>query len=380
MGKHYRIAAIPGDGIGPEVLSAGMRVLATAASSTGDCQLDFEVFDWGTNFYLSHGTMMPSDALDQLKQFDAIYLGAIGDPRVPDHISLQCLLDIRRGFDQYINLRPVRLLPGVQPLTKVKPGSVVDLVVVRENTEGEYTSLGGRFKQGTPDEVAMQTAIFTRKGTERVMRYAFELALKRSASAATSGAGPRPMVTNCTKSNALVHSMVFWDQVYDEVASSYPQVHRDKALVDALTLWLVQRPEYYDVIVASNLFGDIITDLCAAIQGGMGIAAGANINPEGLFPSMFEPIHGSAPNLKKGQANPIASIWAGSMMLSHLGEEATAKLVMMGIEDTLAHSPLKTPDLGGSASTEEVRDAVEASILRLAERMDQGKRVAAGGE
>ena len=366
MPNHFRIAAIPGDGIGPEVLSAGMDALNTASESTGDCTLQFEVFDWGTDYYLNNGRMMPPDALEILKQFDAIYLGAIGDPRVPDHISLQSLLEIRKGFDQYINLRPVRLLPGVEPMTKVKPGSVVDLVVIRENTEGEYCTSGGRFRQGTPDEVVVQNAIFTRKGTERTMRYAFDLAMKRSHTAEKRNGGPRPMVTDCTKSNALVYSMVFWDEVYDQVAQEYPEVHRDKALVDALTLWLVQRPEYYDVIVASNLFGDIITDLCAAIQGGLGMAASGNINPERTWPSMFEPVHGSAPNLRPGQANPIATIWAGSLMLSHLGEEATAQLILSAIEDTLSQDGPKTADLGGNASTSEVLGAVKSNIVRLA--------------
>ena len=368
MPNHYRIAAIPGDGIGPEVLSAGMDALTTAADSAGSCALHFEVFDWGTEYYLHHGRMMPSDALDILKQYDAIYLGAIGDPSVPDHISLQCLLDIRKGFDQYINLRPVRLLPGVEPLTKVKPGSVVDLVVIRENTEGEYCNIGGRFRQGTPDEIAVQSAIFSRKGTERTMRYAFDLAMKRAYSTQNGNGKIRPMVTNCTKSNALVYSMVFWDEVYDRVAQDYPAVQRDKALVDALTLWLVQRPEYYDVIVASNLFGDIITDLCAAIQGGLGMAASGNINPERTWPSMFEPVHGSAPNLQPGQANPIATIWAGSLMLSHLGEDATAQLILSAIEETLSHDSCKTADLGGSASTSEVLEAIKGRIIRLARR------------
>ncbi|QGP91377.1 D-malate dehydrogenase [Neomoorella glycerini] len=363
MTAEYRIAAIPGDGIGPEVLEVGMEVLDAAVEALGSSRLEFQILPWGSEYYLQNGRMMPEDALDILKGFDAIYLGAIGDPRVPDHVSLELLLDIRKGFDQYVNIRPVKLLAGVDSPVKLKPDAVVDFVVIRENTEGEYSRLGGRFKAGTADEVAIQTSIFTRKGTERVIRYAFDLARRRAEEGIARPGGPRPMVTNCTKSNALNYSMVFWDEIYDAVAAEYPDVHRDKALVDALTMWLVRQPEYYDVIVGSNLFADIITDLCAAIQGGMGVAAGGNINPERAYPSMFEPIHGSAPKHKgKNKANPVATIWAGSMMLEHLGDTAAARLVMTAVEAVLAEGKCRTYDLGGRSSTTEVGEAVKKTI------------------
>ncbi len=302
----YRLAVIPGDGVGPEIAQEAMRV-AEATSRTYGFGVEFDLFDWSCDRYLERGEMMPDDALDTLRGFDAIFLGCIGDAaKVPDHISLQALLRIRKGFDQYVNLRPIKLYPGVAtPVTTATP-ETLDILVVRENTEGEYSGVGGVFKEGTPDAFALQTGVFTQKGCERVIRYAFDQARVRAKLGTGEVVG---RVTNCTKSNALNYSMVFWDGVFDDVAVSYPDVETDMALVDALTMWLVKNPDYFDVVVASNLFGDIITDLGAMLQGGMGLAAGGNINPERAFPSMFEPIHGSAPKYTgQGRVNPVASI------------------------------------------------------------------------
>jgi len=360
--KVYRVAVIPGDGIGPEVTEVALEVLEKAAEKIGQCRLEWVRFPWGSDYYLQHGAMMPSDALKILKDFDAIYLGAIGDPRVPDHISLELLLAIRKGFDQYINLRPIKLLEGVDCPLRIEPNRVIDFVVVRENTEGEYSRLGGRFKQGTDEETAIQLAVFSRKRTREVIRYAFELARKRQAK---SKEAPRPLVTNCTKSNALNFSMVMWDEVFEEVAASYPDVHTDKAMVDAITMWMVRKPDYYDVIVASNLFGDIITDLGAAIQGGMGLAAGANINPERRYPSMFEPIHGSAPKYKgQNRSNPMAAIWSGAMMLDFLGAKEEGALVMNALQGVLRERKVRTYDLGGTATTTEVGRAICEAMKR----------------
>jgi isocitrate/isopropylmalate dehydrogenase len=306
--------------------------------------------------------MMPDDALDMLSSFDAIFLGCIGDAsKVPDHVSLGLLLTIRKGFDQYVNLRPIYLYEGVGTvLEKAVPGAI-DLVVVRENVEGEYAQVGGRFKQGTPDEVALQTGVFTRKGTERVIRYAFELAKRRSKLGGRDGFDG--MVTNCSKSNALNYSMVFWDEVFDTVAAEYPKIKKDFALVDALTMWFVKNPEYFDVVVASNLFGDIITDLGAMLQGGMGFAAGGNINPEKTHPSMFEPIHGSAPKYTgKGVINPFASIEAMRMLLEHLGLVKAASGVKAAMQGVLAEGKVRTRDMGGSSRTEAVGDAVAERV------------------
>lgn len=359
--KSFKIATIPGDGVGAEVIEQGVSVLKEAVKKTG-AFLEFTYFPWGSDYYIEHGCMMPPDALAILKDFDAIFLGAIGDPRVPDHVSLSMLLDIRKGFDQYVNLRPVKLLEGVETPLKLAPGETIDMVVIRENTEGEYSTMGGRFKRGSPDEVALQTGVFTRKGTERVIRYAFETA--RKLGAGRNGARG-PLVTNCTKSNALNYSMVLWDDVFDAVAAEFPDVSTDKALVDALCMWMVRKPGYFDVIVASNLFGDIITDLGAAIQGGMGVAAGGNINPEKIYPSMFEPIHGSAPKYKgKNMANPVATIYAGAMMLEFLGAEEEADVIMDAIKVILREGKIKTYDLGGHSSTTEVGQAIIEAILK----------------
>ncbi|HUH65278.1 MAG TPA: 3-isopropylmalate dehydrogenase [Syntrophales bacterium] len=357
----YSIAVIPGDGVGNEVAAEAIKILRAVVDKHG-FRIETENFDWGCDYYLKNGEMMPGNALNTLRGFDAIFLGCIGDAsKVPDHISLTLLLAIRKGFDQYINLRPIRLYPGVESPVKTATPESVDMVVVRENTEGEYSGAGGFFKLGTPDAFAIQTAIFTQKGCERAIRYAFELARKRKKFGAKPPVG---MVTNCTKSNALNYSMVFWDSVYQKAAADYNDVKTDMALVDATTMWFVKNPEYFDVIVASNLFGDIITDLGAMLQGGMGFAAGGNINPEKVYPSMFEPIHGSAPKYAgKAIVNPIAAIESIRMMLDHLGEEQAALDVQGAVIKTLTAGKVKTADMGGTNKTHEVGDAVRAAML-----------------
>lgn len=363
MGGKIRIniAVIPGDGVGKEVAEEAIKV-GIAAAEAEKAALALEWFDWGCDYYLKNGRMMPDDILDILSGFDAIFLGCIGDAsKVPDHISLGLLLTIRKGFDQYVNLRPICLYEGVDtPLKKAIPGKI-DLVVVRENVEGEYSQVGGRFKRGTSDEVAVQSGVFTRKGTERVMRYAFELARKRNKLGGESGF--TGMVTNCSKSNALNYSMVFWDDVYDDVSRDYPDIKKDFALVDALTMWFVKNPEYFDLVVASNLFGDIITDLGAMLQGGMGFAAGGNINPEKVHPSMFEPIHGSAPKYTgQNVINPIASIEAMRMLLEHIGLEKAGSRVGEAVRSVLKEGSIKTRDMGGVSKTSEVGNAVVAKL------------------
>ncbi len=360
--QSYDVAFIPGDGVGTEVSDEAIKILATIGDKY-DLQFKTETFGWGCDYYLKHGQMMPGDMLEQLKSFDAIFLGCVGDAnKVPDHISLILILTIRKGFDQYVNLRPIKLYPGVDtPITNASPATV-DMAVVRENTEGEYSATGGFYKLGTPDATAIQTAIFTQKGCERVMRYAFDLARKRK-KAGNSSAG---LVTNCTKSNALNYSMVFWDQVFAQVAKDYPDIKTDMALVDALTMWMVKNPEAFDVIVASNLFGDIITDLGAMLQGGMGFAAGANLNPEKTYPSMFEPIHGSAPKYAgKGIVNPVAAIESVRMMMEHLGETEAARDIEDAVNRVLRDGEVKTRDMGGQHSTSQMGDAVKEAILRI---------------
>ncbi len=360
--KTYEIAFIPGDGVGTEVSTEALKVLEAAGEKHG-----FEVatkhFDWGCDYYLEHGVMTPEDVLDILKDFDSIFLGSVGDAsKVPDHISLKLLLKIRKGFEQYVNLRPIKLYPGVESPVRGATPETVDMLVVRENTEGEYSSVGGIQKEGTPDAVALQTAVFTQKGCERAMRYAFELARKRRK---LGDQKPVGMVTNCTKSNALNYSMVFWDSIYKTVAKEYPDVRSDSAMVDALCMWFVKNPGYFDVIVASNLFGDIITDLGAMIQGGMGLAAGGNINPEKIYPSMFEPIHGSAPKYTgKAIVNPIASIESVRMMLEHLGEDEAAGDIQKAVITVLEAKEIRTRDLGGTSKTHEVGDAVRGALLK----------------
>lgn len=353
----YRIAYIPGDGVGPEVAKETRETLETCGRLFSFA-LESETFAWDCDYYLKHGRMMPENALDILKKFDALFLGSVGDPaKVPDHVSLSSLLEIRRGFDQYVNLRPIILHEGVAtPVTTATP-ETVDMVVVRENTEGEYSRLGGIFSPDEANGFATQMAIFSRKGCERVIRYAFELARQRKAQ------GKEGKVTNCTKSNALNFSMVYWDKIFKEVAAKYPDVKTDYYLVDALSMLLLTDPGRFDVIVASNLFGDIITDLGSVLQGGIGLAAGANLDPEKRFPSMFEPIHGSALALAgKGQVNPIASIESGRMMLEYLGEQKAADALLAAVREVLAKGEARTGDMGGTSTTIEVGEAIRAAI------------------
>ena len=348
----FRIAVIAGDGIGQEVIPAGIEVVRRAAA--GSCQLEFVDFPWGCEFYLRHGAMMDADALDTLQGFDAIYLGAIGDPAVPDHVSVwELILPIRQRFDQYVNLRPMRLLPGVSSPLAGRGAAEIDMVCVRENSEGEYSGVGGRLHAGTPHEVAEQTSLFTRRGVERITRFAFELAARR----------PRKLLASATKSNAMQHTMVLWDEAVEAVAAGYPAVSWRKYHVDALAARMVTDPGSLDVIVASNLFGDILTDLGAAVSGSLGVAPGANINPEGTYPSMFEPIHGSAPDIAgRGIANPIGAIWAGALLLDHLGATDAHDRIVGAIERVLIDDGPRTPDLGGRAGTVEVAEAIAAAL------------------
>jgi isocitrate/isopropylmalate dehydrogenase len=319
------------------------------------------MFDWSCDRYLELGEMMPGDALETLGVFDSIFLGCIGDAaKVPDDVSLMMLLAIRKGFDQYVNLRPIKLYPGVATPIRTATPETVDILVIRENTEGEYSHNGGFFKRGTPDAFALQTGIFTWKGCERAIRYGFEAARQR---AKLGSGGKVGRVTNCTKSNALNYSMVFWDEAYDHVAQEFPDIETDMALVDALTMWFVKNPDWFDVVVASNLFGDIITDLGAMLQGGMGFAAGGNVNPEKVFPSMFEPIHGSAPKYTGRRiVNPIASIEAVRMMLEHLDETEAGTHIQRAVASTLAAGEARTRDMGGTNSTDEVGVAVAEAM------------------
>jgi tartrate dehydrogenase/decarboxylase/D-malate dehydrogenase len=348
----FRIAVIAGDGIGREVIPAGVAAVTAAARGSG-VDLSFTELEWGSGFYAQHGRMMPADAFAQLGRYDAIYLGAIGTPAVPDRVSAEMLLAIRQRLDQYVNLRPMRLLPGLtSPLANRGPADI-DMICVRENSEGEYAGVGGRIHVGTPREVAQQTGVFTRAGIERILRYAFELAMTR----------PRKLLASATKSNALTHAMVLWDEVAEIVRADYPAVEYRKYHVDALAARMVTHPQTLDVIVSSNLFGDILTDIGSAISGSLGIAPGANINPARTQPSMFEPIHGSAPDIAgKGIANPIGAIWAGALMLDHLGRRDLHDKVLGAIERVVANGRYLTPDLGGKATTKEVAEAIRAEI------------------
>ncbi len=347
--RTHRIAAIPADGIGPEVIRAGLEVLDAVAARDGGFELKIDHYAWGSNWYRQHGVMMPPDGLAWLRTADAIYFGAVGDPQIPDHVTLWGLrLQICQGFDQYANVRPTRILPGiVPPLRDVGPGDL-DWVIVRENSEGEYAGHGGRAHRGLPEEVATETAIFTRRGVERIMRYAFDIARGR----------PRKHLTVVTKSNAQRHGMVFWDEIAALVSHDYREVSWDKELVDAMTMRMVRRPRSIDTVVATNLHADILSDLAAALAGSLGIAPTANIDPERRSPSMFEPIHGSAFDIVgKGIANPVASFWTAAMMLEHLHETDAAALLMRAVEQACAAGVL-TPDLGGKATTAEVTRAV----------------------
>jgi len=349
--REYRIAAIPGDGIGVEVIAAGLKVLEVLAGRDRGFRLRVEHFPWGSDYYLEHGCYIPEGGLDELRRFDAIFFGAVGSPRVPDHVSLWGLrLPICQGFDQYANVRPARVLPGVR--SPLAGAAAIDWVIVRENSEGEYSGSGGRAHRGLPEEVATETSVFTRAGVARIHRFAFELARGR----------PRKHLTLVTKSNAQRHGMVMWDEIFHEVAKNYPDVETQRVLVDAMTTRMVLKPGTLDTIVASNLHADILSDLAAALCGGLGIAPTANLNPERKFPSMFEPIHGSAFDIAgKGIANPVGTFWSASMMLEHLGEKEAARRLMRAIE-TVTGKGIHTPDLGGEATTEIVTQALCDSL------------------
>ncbi|WP_046179561.1 tartrate dehydrogenase [Domibacillus tundrae] len=348
--EKLKIANIPGDGIGTEVVTAATDVLKAVSEIHGGLTFEFTDFQWNCHYYLKHGAMMPEDGMDQLTQFDGIFLGAIGDPNlVPDHVSLWGLLiKIRREFEQSINLRPAKVIKGIRsPLLNPKD---FDIMVVRENSEGEYSSIGGNMYQGD-DEIAIQNAVFSRKATERAMRFAFELAQKRSSH-----------VTSATKSNGIIYSMPFWDSVFEDVAKDYPHIETDSRHIDALAAFFVTQPDRFDVIVASNLFGDILTDLGAAIMGSIGIAPAANINVNGKYPSMFEPVHGSAPDIAgKGMANPIGQIWTAKMMLDHFGEEELGRVLLDTVESVTSDGFL-TRDIGGKHTTKEVTDEIIARL------------------
>jgi tartrate dehydrogenase/decarboxylase / D-malate dehydrogenase len=354
--KSYKIAVIEGDGIGHEVVPEGIRALE-AAGRRFDISFTWQHFDWSCQRYLKTGRMMPEDGLEQLRAFDAIYLGAIGYPGVPDHISLWGLLiPIRRGFRQYVNLRPARLLEGIKtPLANRKAGEI-DFIIVRENNEGEYSEVGGRMYKNTEMEMVIQENIFTRQGCNRVMTFAFELARKR-----------RNHVTSATKSNGIVYTMPYWDERFADISSKYPQVKTDQYHIDIMSALLVTQPQRFDVIVASNLFGDILSDLGAAVVGSMGLAPAANLNPEREYPSCFEPVHGSAPDIAgKGIANPVAQIWSGAMMLDHLGEKEAAQALEQTIFRVIASGDPRTPDIGGKANTREMGEAIASEISALA--------------
>jgi tartrate dehydrogenase/decarboxylase/D-malate dehydrogenase len=351
--KTFKVAVIPGDGIGREVVPEGVRVLDAAGERFG-FRFAWREFDWSCEIYATTGRMMPADGLAQLRPFDAIFLGAVGHPTVPDHISLWGLLiPIRRGFRQYVNLRPVRHLPGIEsPLKNWQPGQI-DFTIVRENNEGEYSNIGGRLYEGTPDEMAVQQTVFTRRGVERVLRYAFELSRTR-----------KKHLTSATKSNGIIYTMPFWDECFHQMAAKYPDIRTDQFHIDILSAHLVRHPDWFDVIVASNLFGDILSDLGPAVVGSIGIAPSANLNPEKEFPSMFEPVHGSAPDIAgKGIANPIGQIWSGAMMLRHLGEEKAAGAVEDAIAKVLIRPEARTADIGGTARTKDMSDAIVSAVL-----------------
>jgi tartrate dehydrogenase/decarboxylase/D-malate dehydrogenase len=348
--RTYKIAAIPADGIGPEVIAAGLEVLGVLQQRETGFKLEVEHFPWGSDFYRRHGVMMDEDGLDRLKRCDAIYFGAVGDKTIPDHITLWGLrLRICQGFDQYANVRPTRILPGITSPLRDRTGDDLDWIIVRENSEGEYAGNGGRVHRGLPEEVATETSVFTRVGVTRIIRFAFEIARKR----------PRKLLTVVTKSNAQRHGMVMWDEIAAEVGRDFPDVSVDKELVDAMTTRMVLKPGSIDVVVATNLHADILSDLAAALAGSLGIAPTANLNPERRFPSMFEPIHGSAFDITgKGIANPIATFWTGAMMLEHLGETQAAARLMSAIERVTAAGAPLTPDLGGTGTTKAVTEAV----------------------
>jgi len=353
--NRHRIALIPGDGVGTDVLAGGLAVLRRAGEVTGNFQLEITDLPWSCRYYLEHGRMMPQDGLTILADHEAIYLGAVGFPGVPDHVSLWgLLLPIRQGFDQYVNVRPIRVLEGIESPLRAGTSETVDMLCIRENSEGEYAGVGGRSHVGRPGEVALQTSVYTRHGVERIARYAFDRARERGGKLASA-----------TKSNALQYTAVLWDEIIEEVAQDYPDVTVTRYLVDALAARFVSHPASLDVVVASNLYADILTDLGAAIQGSMGLAASANLDPSRRYPSMFEPVHGSAPDIAgQGIANPLGAIWAGAMMLEHLGEGEAAILVMRALE-TVARDGPRTHDVGGDSSTDEVADAIVAAVGKV---------------
>ena len=352
MATTQTIGVIAGDGIGKEVIPAGIAAIEKAACGSG-ASISFTELPWGCEYYLKHQRMLDEDGFERLAKFDAVYLGALGAPGVSDVVSAGLILAIRQRFDQYVNLRPMRLLDGISSPLANRGAKDIDMVCVRENSEGEYSGAGGRIHRGTPHEVAQQTGVFTRHGIERILRYAFEQAAAR----------PRKMLASATKSNALTHSMVMWDEIAEIVRRDYPSVDYRKYHVDALAARMVTHPQTLDVVVASNLFGDILTDIGSAISGSLGIAPGANINPTRAFPSMFEPIHGSAPDIAgKGIANPIGAIWAGALMLDHLGHKKLHDKVLGAIERVVAGGKVRTPDLGGKSTTKEMADAIVAEI------------------
>ncbi|HLR65167.1 MAG TPA: tartrate dehydrogenase [Pseudogracilibacillus sp.] len=350
-----RIAVIPGDGIGPEVVAEGIKVMEAIASQDEQLDFEFTYFPWGCEYYLEHGQMMAEDGIEQLKQFDAIYLGAVGYPGVPDHISLwDLLLVIRQEFDQYINLRPIKLLEGAPCPINHGTKENIDMIFIRENSEGEYAGKGDHLFKGRPEEVVLQTGVFSRKGTERIIRHAYEVARHEGKS-----------LTSISKANALNYSMVFWDDVFEEIGKEYPDVTTYSYLVDAAAMHMITDPGRFEVVVSSNLFGDILTDVGAALAGGMGLAAGANINPDKTYPSMFEPVHGSAPDIAgMGKANPLAAIWSVSQMFDHFGFESIGESILLAIERLLKEGKVMTPDLQGRATTEEVGDEIVRILLK----------------
>ena len=353
--KTFNVAVIAGDGIGKEVVPEGIRVLEAAGQRFG-FQFKWHPFDWSCETYVQTGSMMPANGIEQLRPFDAIFLGAVGHPSVPDHVSLWGLLiPIRRHFRQYVNLRPVRLFEGIEtPLKHWQPGQI-DFCIVRENNEGEYSNIGGRLYEGTDDEMAVQQTVFTRRGVNRVLRHAFDLARKR-----------KKHLTSATKSNGIIHTMPFWDECFREMAKQYPDIRTDQYHIDILTAHFVRHPDWFDVVVGSNLFGDILSDLGPAVVGSIGIAPSANLNPEKEYPSMFEPVHGSAPDIAgKGIANPIGQIWSGAMMLRHLGVAEAADAVENAIAETLAQAEVRTPDIGGHATTKDMGAAIASQVSEV---------------
>lgn len=352
--EHYSLAVIPGDGIGPEIMKESLKVLHAIEELHGGIKFNLESFDWNCDYYVKHGEMMPSNGLEILSDFDVILFGSVGSPRVPDHVSVwELILPIRRSFEQYVNMRPIKLLQGLESPLKNKGHRDLNFVVIRENNEGEYSNMGGRLYPGLPYEMAVQNNVFTRFGTERIIKYAYEYAKRHK----------KTRMTAATKSNAMNYSMTFWDEIVKEFSLQYPDIGTNLYHIDALAAYFVTSPEKFDVVVASNLFGDILTDLGAAIVGGLGLGPSANINPEKKYPSMFEPIHGSAPDIAgKGIANPIAQIWSVAMMLDHLGHHELYDRIIKSIEEVLIEGQVQTPDLGGGATTVDLGDAIAQKI------------------